>query len=73
METRAGHGGIAAMESAMDDTAQLRVEVALLRARVDTLRNDLTDLVALHGQTLEALAQLSGMAPRARQDSGSGA
>lgn len=57
----------------MDDTAQLRVELAVLRARVDTLQNDLMDLVALHGQTLEALARLAGTAPRARQQSGSGA
>ncbi len=57
----------------MDDTAQLRVEVALLRARVDALQNDLMDLVALHAQTLEALAQLAGIAPRARLESGSGA
>lgn len=71
METRAGHGGMAAMESAMDDTAQLRVEITLLRARVDMLQNDLMDLVALHGQTLEALAQLSGTGRRAHQDSGS--
>lgn len=73
METRAGRGGNAAMESAMKDTAQLRVEVALLRARVDTLQNDLMDLVALHAQTLDALAQLAGTAPRTRQESGSGA
>ncbi len=56
----------------MDDTARLRVEVALLRAQVDTLRNDLMELVELHGQTLEALAQLSGIAPRTRQAFGSG-
>ena len=70
METRAGHGGRAAMESAMDDTAELRVELAMLRARVDALQNDLMDLVALHSQTLDALAALG---PRVRQESGSGA
>lgn len=42
----------------MDDTAQMRVEIALLRARVDSLQNDLLDLVALHSQTLEAVAHL---------------
>jgi hypothetical protein len=61
------------METAMDDTAELRVQIAVLRARVDTLQNDLMDLVALHGQTLEALARLAGSTPRARQQSGSGA
>jgi predicted RNA-binding protein Jag len=73
MKTRAGPGGMAAMETAMDDTAQLRVELAVLRARVDALQTDLMDLVALHGQTLEALACLAGTAPRVRQQSGSGA
>jgi len=58
------------MESAMDETAELRVQITLLRARVDMLQNDLMDHLALHGQTLEALAQLSGMGPRARQESG---
>lgn len=57
----------------MDDTAQMRVEIARLRARVDALENDLLDLVALHGQTLEALSRLGGRAPRARREaSGSG-
>ncbi len=61
------------METAMDDTAQMRVELAVLRARVDALQTDLMDLVTLHGQTLEALARLAGQGPRARQQSGSGA
>ena len=58
----------------MDDTAQLRVEIALLRARVDALQNDLLDLVALQSQTLEAIARLSGTTPEGRQRQfGSGA
>lgn len=57
----------------MDDTARLRVEIALLRARVDTLQNDLLDLVALHSQTLAAVAHLAGLPPDGvrRQETGS--
>jgi hypothetical protein len=57
----------------MDDTARLRVEIALLRARVDSLQNDLLDLVALHSHTLSAVAHLAGVAPEAqrRQETGS--
>jgi hypothetical protein len=73
MNARAGHGGIAAMESAMDETAQLRVDITVLRARVDALQTDLMELLALHGQTLEALAQVAGKWPRAHQAFGSGA
>ncbi len=72
VDARAGHGGIAAMEVAMDDTAQLRVDITVLRARVDALQNDLMELLALHGQTLEALAQVAGTRPRAHQAFGSG-
>jgi hypothetical protein len=59
------------MEMPMDDAARLRVEIALLRARVDSLQNDLLDLVALHSQTLTAMAHLSGVTPDAwrRQES----
>ena len=60
---RAAPGGRAAMELPMDDTARLRVEIALLRARVDSLQNDLLDLVALHSHTLSAVAHLAGVAP----------
>ncbi len=56
----------------MDDTAQLRVDITVLRARVDALQNDLMELLALHGQTLEALAQVAGTRPRAHQAFGSG-
>jgi len=45
----------------MDETAQLRVEIALLRAHVDALQNDLLDLVNLHRQTVEAMAQVADM------------
>jgi hypothetical protein len=72
VNARAGHGGIAAMESAMDETAQLRVDITVLRGRVDALQNDLMELLALHGQTLEALAQVAGKRPRAHQAFGSG-
>ena len=60
------------MEMKMDDTAQLRVEIAHLRARVDALQTDLLDLVALHGQTLDAVARLSGTQAWRRQESGTG-
>ncbi len=56
------------MEMKMDDTAQLRIEIALLRARVDALQTDLLDLVALHGQTLEAVARLSRPTVGRRQE-----
>ena len=55
----------------MDDTAQLRVDVSMLRARVDALQNDLMELLALHGQTLEALALMAGKRPWAHRASGS--
>ena len=45
----------------MDETAQLRVEIALLRARVDALQNDLLDLVTLHSQTVEAMARVADL------------
>ncbi len=54
----------------MDDTAQLRIEIALLRAKVDSLQTDLHDLVALHGQTLDAVARITGMQAWRRQESG---
>lgn len=57
----------------MDDTAQLRVDITMLRARVDALQNDLMELLALHGQTLEALAQIAGTGKRAHRAYGSGA
>ncbi len=57
----------------MDDTAQLRVDITVLRARVDALQTDLMELLALHGQTLEALAQVAGKWPRVPQAFGSGA
>lgn len=60
------------METKMDDTAQLRIEIALLRARVDALQTDLLDLVALHGQTLEAVARLSGTHAWRREAFGTG-
>jgi outer membrane protein TolC len=47
----------------MDVGAELRVEIAMLRARIDTLQEDLRDLIALHRETLQALEHLLGRAP----------
>jgi hypothetical protein len=47
----------------MDSAAELRIEIAVLRARIDGLQEDLRDLLALHRETLEALEHLLGRAP----------
>lgn len=49
----------------MDADAELRVEIATLRARIEGLQADLRDLLALHHETLQALELVLGRAPLA--------
>jgi DNA-binding XRE family transcriptional regulator len=44
----------------MDAAAELRVEIATLRAKVDALQADLREVLALHRETLQALELVMG-------------
>ncbi len=55
----------------MEAAAEMRVEIATLRARVDALQADLREVLALHHETLQALEHvLAGPARRGLQPNG---